>query len=596
MRLPACVLLVTLLVGLGRPMSVKRPLFNPGLTQLEDLHDEGPRETQGTTVKDDDTSISKTYIEDDDYYPEDGEYYDDGEYYENDEYPEEGVFTEESTSPEEPDEARLWLSDDDPDWTPEGSGNTQTSYDETLLQIAQLMHSGAKILLDEDAPARDKTVEQLLATIKSRNLGEAEARNIRDQLLILAGENNLDLNDISEEKEDFSSLETSYGAQSLGKVSSTKIRRHVHQTQNEGLRQISEPQSEQSSQLQQVKGGQVLQIGQNGDATLLNDDSGYGSPGQQVDTSELSQGVEQLVPEGGQHRAEVGVGVEPEEDTGAEDSDRPSLLGWLQKGWRHVTGAVDNLGDQAEDTLSEWGDKITGAAGTVHVAAAQAVDKVQETAKSARELLQDAWGVVRARALTTLQQTGEKIATAFQKAREALPHLQAGILAAFAKFGTLVQEGAHYCLQRLTTAYDQVRGSEILDKLEQKMTEGNEQVATFFRTLGQKVSTWQQEHTVENVDEGLVVHHHHQQEGQDNDEAEVAHIEEGIPDFFQDDVIKQQLLKLVDVGVLTQSDLEVFYQEEQKAKEEEQKAKEEEQKTKEQQLRDAQEEEEVGKP
>nr|XP_045605965.1 uncharacterized protein LOC123763033 isoform X4 [Procambarus clarkii] len=530
MRLPACVLLVTLLVGLGRPMSVKRPLFNPGLTQLEDLHDEGPRETQGTTVKDDDTSISKTYIEDDDYYPEDGEYYDDGEYYENDEYPEEGVFTEESTSPEEPDEARLWLSDDDPDWTPEGSGNTQTSYDETLLQIAQLMHSGAKILLDEDAPARDKTVEQLLATIKSRNLGEAEARNIRDQLLILAGENNLDLNDISEEKEDFSSLETSYGAQSLGKVSSTKIRRHVHQTQNEGLRQISEPQSEQSSQLQQVKGGQVLQIGQNGDATLLNDDSGYGSPGhlhvlrgQQVDTSELSQGVEQLVPEGGQHRAEVGVGVEPEEDTGAEDSDRPSLLGWLQKGWRHVTGAVDNLGDQAEDTLSEWGDKITGAAGTVHVAAAQAVDKVQETAKS-------------------------------------------------------------------------VRGSEILDKLEQKMTEGNEQVATFFRTLGQKVSTWQQEHTVENVDEGLVVHHHHQQEGQDNDEAEVAHIEEGIPDFFQDDVIKQQLLKLVDVGVLTQSDLEVFYQEEQKAKEEEQKAKEEEQKTKEQQLRDAQEEEEVGKP
>nr|XP_053638976.1 dentin sialophosphoprotein-like [Cherax quadricarinatus] len=436
---------------------------------------------------------------------------------------------------EETSEDPLWLSDDDPDWNSEEyddedySEDVDPEYEELLQQVAQMLQSTAQSLPEEGiSETRRKQTQNIIDSIRDTIPTKTAARSFLNQLLLLASENNKHVNEISEE--DVSTYGEVDDQDQSHEVPSNKVRRHAHQH----LDQIRQYQSAKG----QSPVGLIRETLDNGEGEVDGDRtiSEFGYPGSgQVDNSQLSQGVEPLGP---QLQKEVGEGVEPEDASGVGDrGDRPSFLRWLEKGWGQVTDTVDNLGDKAEDTLSQWGDKIADAADTVHKAASQVVDKVQDAAQS----------------------TGDKIATAFQRAKEELPNLQATILSAFSKFGTLIQQGARYCLQRLTHTFDQVRGSEILDKLERKLTEGNAQVAKLFQMLGQKVSEWKQEQVGENVDEGLIIHHHEEHsKPQDN-----AHIEEAMPNFFEDDPIRQQLEKLVDVGVLTPDDIKVFYQQQQ---------------------------------
>ncbi|XP_042231161.1 uncharacterized protein LOC121872456 isoform X2 [Homarus americanus] len=264
----------------------------------------------------------------------------------------------------------------------------------------------------------------------------------------------------------------------------------------------------------------------------------YGNKG--VDVSELSHGVEPLGG-GGQH-VDLSTGVEPERG----DDDDFSLGDWLEHQWGHVSDTAESVGDKISDVADNVFDAASHVAGTAHDVASHTIDKIQDAAES----------------------VGEHVVTAYHHARESVPRLKTYIASAFSKFGLLIQQGLHYCFQRLTHTYDQVRGSEVLDKLQQKLQEGDAQVAEFFQLVGQKMETWSQQQVPENVDEGLIIHHNqleqeghnHQQEG---GHQQSGHTEQLVPDLFQDEEIRIHLSKLVEVGVLAQDDLVVFSQQEQ---------------------------------
>ncbi|ROT79514.1 hypothetical protein C7M84_001778 [Penaeus vannamei] len=150
---------------------------------------------------------------------------------------------------------------------------------------------------------------------------------------------------------------------------------------------------------------------------------------------------------------------------------------------------------------------------------------------------------------------GEHIVSTYEKAKEKLAILKQRLATIFT--AVTIQLGAEYCFQKLAHAVDQVRSSQVLEKLEQELQKGNEQVSEFF-----SVAAWQAEHPGTDIDAGLVVVHHGQQEGQGD---QLGHTvdgtqngEQAMPEFFWDQQVVGELDKLVEQGVLTQDDLQAF--------------------------------------
>ncbi|XP_050738851.1 uncharacterized protein LOC127009639 isoform X2 [Eriocheir sinensis] len=246
----------------------------------------------------------------------------------------------------------------------------------------------------------------------------------------------------------------------------------------------------------------------------------------------VSTGVEPLFPVGGLQPHEVGAGVVPELEGAVGDKDKESsgssVGGWFREGWRRFTGAVEDLGDKAEDTFRSLGKEVEHTAGRVHETVSSAVDKLHQK---------------------------------YDELRKRLPQILERFKALILKFGVVIQEGARYCLRRFEHSVDQVRESHVIVKLEQKLKEGHAEVATFFQILGEKVQAWREKHGSAHVDAGLL-DGYTAGSGQTQQEGGVYRQDiEEMPDFFQDPQVIVQLDKLKEDGVLTDSDIIILTQE-----------------------------------
>lgn len=451
-----------------------------------------------------------------DYEDDDG---DDHDYVYEDSYEDEDY---EPDYNEEEDE--LWSSDDDPDWLPEG-GSEEDSHgdDEDDLWSSD----DDPDWVPEDHSNEDSSDEASQTSDKGKigNLDQDLIQELAEAMLVSSGGRGtledmvglvVSLELTREEALDaLDGLYKMIAEQEQGREQGKEAHPNdVDQTRPEIPRPSPESESFSKRPLRQYK-GQYSQQQQD--------------EYRQADQLDLARGVEPLSP-GSQGRVDVGDGVEPVEE---EDDDGYSFGDWFREGWRRASDKVEEFGDRAEDTFHDIGHSISGAVGT-------AVDKVHETAHAA----------------------GEHIVSTYEKAKEKLAILKQRLATIFTKLGVTIQLGAEYCFQKLAHAVDQVRSSQVLEKLEQELQKGNEQVSEFFSVLGQKVAAWQAEHPGTDIDAGLVVVHHGQQEGQGD---QLGHTvdgtqngEQAMPEFFWDQQVVGELDKLVEQGVLTQDDLQAF--------------------------------------
>ncbi|KAB7498294.1 hypothetical protein Anas_09167, partial [Armadillidium nasatum] len=114
-------------------------------------------------------------------------------------------------------------------------------------------------------------------------------------------------------------------------------------------------------------------------------------------------------------------------------------------------------------------------------------------------------------------------------------------------FGYEIQRGARYVFTVISTSVEEVKASELIEKLEQRLEQGNEIVDEFFQKVGQKMTSWAQQHNHENIDEGLFLE---TQQSKENN----------FLDIFQDPEIHQQVNKMVTGGVITQDEADLFSQ------------------------------------
>ncbi|XP_063588715.1 uncharacterized protein LOC134765850 [Penaeus indicus] len=431
----------------------------------------------------------------------------------------EGVSEEDSD-----DEDELWSSGEDPDWVPKDHSNEDSS-DEVSQTSAEDKIGG----LDQDL------ILELAEAMVVRTQGRATLEDMINMVLSL----NMTQEEALEALDGVTKMISEDQAQGQSKGQEPHPN-DLDQTRPEIPPPSPESESFSKRPLRQYKGQYSQQQDQ------------Y----RQADQLDLAHGVEPLSP-GSQGRVDVGLGVEP-----VVEDDGYSFGDWLDNTWNAASDKVEDFGDRAEDTFRDIGHSISGAVET-------AVDKVQETAHAY------GWSFYQVRAkvnlmeelpevLTSLQrilcQAGEHIVSTYEKAKEKMAVLKERLAVIFTKLGVTIQLGAEYCFQKLAHAVDQVRSSQVLDKLEQELQKGNEQVSKFLSVLGQKITAWKAEHPGTDIDAGLVIHHG-QQEGQGDQlghSVDGTHGEQTVPEFFWDQQVVGELDKLVEQGVLTQDDLQVF--------------------------------------
>lgn len=393
------------------------------------------------------------------------------------------------------DEDELWSSDEDPDWVPEYHSNEDSSD-----EVGQTSTENKIGDLDQDL------IQELAEAMLVRAEGQATLEEMINLIVSLE----------MTREEALEALDGLYKmiAENQGKGQSKGQEPNpndLDQTRPEIPRPSPESESFSKRPLRQYKGQYSQQQDQ------------Y----RQADQLDLAHGVEPLSP-GSQGRVDVGLGVEPVE----EEDDGYSVGDWFRDRWNAASDKVEDLGDRAEDAFHDIGHSISGAVET-------AVDKVHETAHAA----------------------GEHIVSTYEKAKEKLAILKERLATIFTKLGVTIQLGVEYCFQKLAHAVDQVRSSQVFDKLEQELQKGNEQVSEFFSVLGQKITAWKAEHPGTDIDAGLVVHHG-QQDGQGDQLGHsvdgTQYGEQAVPEFFWDQQVVGELDKLVEQGVLTQDDLQVF--------------------------------------
>ncbi|XP_064121541.1 uncharacterized protein LOC135225892 [Macrobrachium nipponense] len=277
-----------------------------------------------------------------------------------------------------------------------------------------------------------------------------------------------------------------------------------------------------SKEKRQYKGGAIQQNGH-----VKYDVDGAGSdqwiPVINELDDEISSGVEPLPPI---QAPDVSKGVEAVDH---EDDDH-SLSNWVGGRWGDFVNAVGTVGDHVEDTFEAIGHRIHGAA------------------HSAGSSIVDAYNSLKNR---------------FSELREKIHQL-------FSGFGLMVQRGADYCIQHLQHTANQVREAQLLDKLQEKLKEGNEQVTAFFTILGEKVTSWAQSQGHQDVDEGLILVDSHLGQGGsthgDHTEDEDGNREQMFPNLYRDQEVLEQMNKMVSQGVITQQELDLLYQTEQVVK------------------------------
>ncbi|KAF2368122.1 hypothetical protein FHG87_001119 [Trinorchestia longiramus] len=124
------------------------------------------------------------------------------------------------------------------------------------------------------------------------------------------------------------------------------------------------------------------------------------------------------------------------------------------------------------------------------------------------------------------------------------------------KLGNSIQQGAVYCAHVLQQKADDVRSSEFLQKLEDKVDEGNDQVMEFFQVLGEKIQRWSEEHADDDSMEDR-----YNGDSQLYQQGRIEAFErEGFPDLFQDTEVQGEIEKLVDYGIIEQDEADLFVQ------------------------------------
>ncbi|XP_068230176.1 aspartic and glutamic acid-rich protein-like isoform X3 [Palaemon carinicauda] len=277
-----------------------------------------------------------------------------------------------------------------------------------------------------------------------------------------------------------------------------------------------------SVELRQIKGGHIQQ--QNGYVKYDVEGVGY-NPWQpeinQLD-DEISFGVEPLPPV---QASDVAHGVEAVD---GESEDDDSYRTWFYNKFA-------NVGDALEDSLDTIRDKVSGAVDTIQDVAEDAADKIHDAAHSTGSTIVDAYHSLKDR---------------FSELRQKIHHL-------FSSFGLMVQRGADYCIQHLQHTANQVREAQILDKLQQKLKDGNEHVTAFFTILGEKITSWAQSHGHDNVDQGLILVESHGDQTADEGSGDRENV---FPNLFQDQEVLDQMNQMVNQGVITQEELDLLYQ------------------------------------
>ncbi|XP_053638977.2 uncharacterized protein [Cherax quadricarinatus] len=153
------------------------------------------------------------------------------------------------------------------------------------------------------------------------------------------------------------------------------------------------------------------------------------------------------------------------------------------------------------------------------------------------------------------------------------------------KFAELMDEGAQYCIHKLRYAARELdsRATKVLEKLEEKLREGNEKVAAFFRLIGTKVHEWGRQHEgveigangdmngTENmgmmgisvagsVDEHSDVSQYQGDGSLENKLPQDVDLQsaaiEDMPNFFQDEAVLEKFDELVREGILTAEEVE----------------------------------------
>ncbi|XP_047498722.1 uncharacterized protein LOC125045479 [Penaeus chinensis] len=418
-------------------------------------------------------------------------------------------------------EDELWSSDDDPDWLPEGVSEEDSHNDDE----DELWSSDEDPDWEPEDHSNEESSEEVSQTSAEDKIGNLDQDLVQElaEAMVMRAEGQGTLEDMIKlivslnltREEALEALDGLYKIIADDQAQGQSKEQEPHpndldQTRPEIPRPSPESESFSKRPLRQYKGQYSQQQDQ------------Y----RQADQLDLAHGVEPLSP-GSQGRVDVGLGVEPV----VEEDDGYSFGDWLANTWDAASDKVEDLGDRAEDTFRGIGHSISGAVET-------AVDKVQETAHAA----------------------GEHIVSTYEKAKEKLAILKERLAVIFTKLGVTIQVGAEYCFQKLAHAVDQVRSNQVLDKLEQELQKGNEQVSKFFSVLGQKITAWKAEHPDTDIDAGLVIHHG-QQEGQGDQlgyNVDETHGEQTVPEFFWDQQVVDELDKLVEQGTLTQDELQVF--------------------------------------
>lgn len=492
-------LLEGLLVGNAEGYSVEGVLPYPVPQQTSQVVKKGSVEDSKESLEDnidDDPDFVPNY--DDEYYDDDSEYseereidreeYDSGYSEENeiDSHEDGGSFI----ASEETEEGKLWISDEDRDWTP-SSSHEDDGYDDDHSQEDDSIEGNVDRHSDETVqtdsrPLPEVTVPQPGGVIAQYGYGKGG--NFDDD-----------------------------GSHSLPVKSKRNVKRSYQASQQvvQVPQQVVKESAPYGSEQDKIDSGLWGSI----------QDGSGGYPG-------VSTGVEPLFPVGGLQPHEVGAGVVPELGGAVGDKDKESrgssVGGWFREGWRRFTGAVEDLGDKAEDTFRSLGKEVEHTAGRVHETVSSAVDRLHQK---------------------------------YDELRKRLPQILERFKALILKFGVVIQEGARYCLRRFEHSVDQVRESHVIVKLEQKLKEGHAEVATFFQILGEKVQAWREKHGSAHVDAGLL-DGYTAGSGQTQQEGGVYRQDiEEMPDFFQDPQVIVQLDKLKEDGVLTDSDIIILTQE-----------------------------------
>ncbi|KAL7634351.1 UNVERIFIED_CONTAM: hypothetical protein RMT77_014728 [Armadillidium vulgare] len=163
------------------------------------------------------------------------------------------------------------------------------------------------------------------------------------------------------------------------------------------------------------------------------------------------------------------------------------------------------------------------------------------------EKLKRKWNVLEESAQEGFDSVGRAIHTTVQGIKGNFNALWDKFKKVLSNFGYEIQRGARYVFTVISTSVEEVKASELIEKLEQRLEQGNEIVDEFFQKVGQKMTHWAQEHNHENVDEGLFLEI---QQSKENN----------FLDIFQDPEIHQQVDKMVSGGVITQEEADLFSQ------------------------------------